>query len=204
MLLSLIRVRGEGIFFLYPPPLPRSLGLSFYCLLIWLLQNFRFLALTHTFLHLVFLFVNVVIQSTFFFPFIYYYFICEFLVQNMKKKKAEEKRENFVLIFPDTKSKMRTVEGNKEKEKMTEKIKYIKAEEKKDFEKGVLLIIFFHLKLHIFVPNRFLANCFLNTQMRKCHSGNCLCNEGVLAKSPFFFRRFFLSTFYNNVKFLFL
>lgn len=47
-------------------------------------------------------------------------------MQNMKKKKAEEKRENFVLIFPDTKSKMRTVEGNKEKEKMTEKIKYIK------------------------------------------------------------------------------
>lgn len=35
----------------------------------------------------------------------------------MKKIQAEEKRENFVLIFPDTKSKMHTVEGNKEKEK---------------------------------------------------------------------------------------
>lgn len=48
-----------------------------------------------------------------------------------KKKAEEKKRENFVLIFPDTKSKMRTVKGNKEKEKMTEKIKYIKQEKKK-------------------------------------------------------------------------
>lgn len=152
------------------------------------------------------------IQSTFFSPFIYYYFICEFLVQKYEEKTGgRKKKENFVLIFPDTKSKMRTVEGNKEKEKMTEKIKYIKEEErdkKKDFEKGVLLIIFFHLKLHIFVLNRFLANCFLNTQMRKCHSGNCPCNEGVLAKSSFFFCSstffFLFFTFCNNVNFLFL
>ena len=89
---------------------------------------------------------------------------------------------------------MRIVEGNKEKEKMTEKIKYIKG--KKGFEKGVLLIIFFYLKLHIFVANRFLANCFLNTQMRKCHCGNCLCNEGVLAKSLLFFFFLFCNFFH--------